>query len=144
MDRAITDVRTSATGILLAEWAPRLLSVLRIVVALLFIEHGAQKLFGFLVPPASGFPAPLSLLWDGAVLEFAGGLLVLVGLFTRPVAFILSGEMAFAYWLFHAPRSPFPVINGGDAAILFCFIFLYFAAAGGGAWSLDRARSNAA
>ena len=144
MDRAITDVRTSATGILLAEWAPRLLSVLRIVVALLFIEHGSQKLFGFPAPPASGLPAPLTLLWDGAVLEFAGGLLVLVGLFTRPVAFVLSGEMAFAYWMFHAPRSPFPVLNGGDGAILFCFVFLYLAAAGGGAWSLDRARSNAA
>ena len=144
MDRAITDVRTSATGILLSEWAPRLLSVLRIVVALLFIEHGAQKLFGFPAPPASGLPAPLSLLWDGAVLEFVGGLLLLVGLFTRPVAFVLSGEMAFAYWMFHAPRSPFPVLNGGDAAILFCFVFLYLAAAGGGAWSLDRARSKAA
>ena len=144
MDRAITDVRTSATGILLAEWAPRLLSVLRIVVALLFIEHGAQKLFGFPAPPASGLPAPLSLLWDGAVLEFVGGLLVLVGLFTRPVAFVLSGEMAFAYWMFHAPRSPFPVLNGGDGAILFCFVFLYLAAAGGGTWSLDRARNNAA
>lgn len=144
MDRAITGVRPSATGVLLAEWAPRLLSVLRIVVALLFIEHGAQKLFGFPVPPANGLPAPLSLLWDGAVLEFAGGLLVLVGLFTRPVAFLLSGEMAFAYWMFHAPRSPFPVINGGDAAILFCFVFLYLAAAGGGVWSLDRARSDAA
>ncbi len=144
MDHAFTGARTSATGILLAEWTPRLLSVLRIVVALLFIEHGAQKLFGFPAPPASGLPAPLSLLWDGAVLEFAGGLLVLVGLFTRPVAFLLSGEMAFAYWMFHAPRSPFPVLNGGDAAILFCFVFLYLAAAGGGAWSLDRARSNAA
>ena len=144
MDRAITDVRTSATGILLAEWAPRLLSVLRIVVALLFIEHGAQKLFGFPAPPASGLPAPLSLLWDGAVLEFVGGLLVLVGLFTRPVAFVLSGEMAFAYWMFHAPRSPFPVLNGGDGAILFCFVFLYLAAAGGGTWSLDRTRNNAA
>ncbi len=144
MDRAMTDVRTSATGILLAEWAPRLLSVLRIVAALLFIEHGAQKLFGFPAPPASGLPAPLSLLWDGAVLEFAGGLLVLVGLFTRPAAFVLSGEMAFAYWMFHAPRSPFPVLNIGDAAVLFCFVFLYLAAAGGGAWSLDRVRSNAA
>ncbi len=144
MDRAITDVRPSATGVLLADWAPRLLSVLRIVVALLFIEHGAQKLFGFPVSPAGGLPAPLSLLWDGAVLEFAGGLLVLVGLFTRPVAFLLSGEMAFAYWMFHAPRSPFPVINGGDAAILFCFVFLYLAAAGGGVWSLDRARSDVA
>ena len=116
-----------------------MLSVLRIVAALLFIEHGTQKLFGFPAPPASGLPAAFALGWYAAILEFAGGLLLLAGLFTRPVAFVLSGEMAFAYWLAHAPRGPFPVLNGGDAAILYCFVFLYIAAAGGGAWSLDRA-----
>jgi putative oxidoreductase len=79
-----------------------------------------------------------------AVIEIVGGVLLLLGLFTRPVAFLLFGEMAFAYWLSHAPRSPFPALNGGDAAILYCFVFLYIAAAGGGAWSLDRARERGA
>ena len=121
-----------------ADWAPRVLSVVRIVSALLLIEHGTQKLFGFPAPPATGTPAMFTLIWYAAVLEFFGGLLLLVGLAIRPVAFVLSGELAFAYWIAHAPRSPFPILNGGDAAILYCFIFLYFAAAGGGAWSLDR------
>lgn len=121
-------------------WAPRLLSVLRIVAALIFLEHGTQKLFGF-PPPASGAgPAAFSLIWFAALIEFVGGLLLLAGLFTRLVAFILSGEMAVAYWMAHAPRSPFPVLNGGDGAILYCFVFLYLAAAGGGAWSLDQGR----
>lgn len=128
----------------IAEWMPYMLSVLRIVVALLFMEHGTQKLFGFPAPPASGLPAAFALGWFAAVLELGGGLLLLAGLFTRPVAFILSGEMAFAYWIAHAPRSPFPVLNGGDAAILYCFVFLYFAVAGAGAWSVDRARSQTA
>ncbi len=125
---------------LAAEWAPRMLRVLRIVAALLFLEHGTQKLFGF-PPPAGGTgPAVFSLIWFAAVIEFVGGLLLLAGLFTRPVAFIMSGEMAFAYWMAHAPRSPFPVLNGGDAAILYCFVFLYLSAAGGGPWSLDQGR----
>ncbi|MGI8724983.1 MAG: DoxX family protein [Methyloceanibacter sp.] len=117
-------------------WAPRVLSILRIVAALLFFEHGSQKLLGF---PASerGAPEILSLPWIAGVLEIVGGTLLVVGLFTRPTALILSGLMAFAYWLAHAPRSVFPVLNGGDAAILFCFIFLYLVFAGGGAWSLD-------
>src|SRR3954464_15795262 len=125
-----------------AEWAPRLLSVLRIVAALIFLEHGTQKLFGFpsRMGGAMAGPAMFSLLWFAAVIEIVGGVLLLLGLFTRPVAFLLSGEMAFAYWLSHAPRSLFPALNGGDAAILYCFVFLYIAAAGGGAWSLDRAR----
>jgi len=132
------------TQTLATEWAPRLLSVLRIVAALIFLEHGTQKLFGF-PPRASGMgPATFSLLWFAAVIEIVGGVLLLLGLFTRPVAFLLSGEMAFAYWLSHAPRSPFPALNGGDAAILYCFVFLYIAAAGGGAWSLDRARDRGA
>jgi putative oxidoreductase len=122
-------------------WAPRMLAVLRIMVALLFIEHGTQKLFGF-PPPMGGEGPPLfSLLGLAAVLEFVGGLLILVGLFTRPVAFLLAGEMAFAYFLAHAPKSFFPALNGGDAAILFCFVFLYFSVAGAGAWSVDAARA---
>jgi putative oxidoreductase len=131
-------------GALAAEWAPRLLSVLRVVAALLFLEHGMQKLFGFPPPlaAAGGTPPALSLLWFTAILEFAGGLLLLAGLFTRPVAFVLSGEMAVAYWMAHAPHSPFPALNGGDAAVLFCFVFLYLAAAGGGTWSVDRTRDR--
>ena len=127
-------------------WAPRLLSILRIVTALLFIEHGTQKMFDF-PPRAEGAPPfDIMTLAPGlaGLLEVVGGLLVLLGLFTRPVAFVLSGQMAFAYWMAHAPRSPFPVLNGGDAAILFCFIFLYLAFAGGGPWSLDATRRRRA
>lgn len=119
-------------------WAPRVLSVLRIVAALLFFEHGTTKLLGF--PPSDHSPEFLSLSWIAGALELVGGAFLIVGLFTRPVAFILSGEMAFAYWMAHAPRSPFPVVNGGDAAILYCFVFLYLALAGGGPWSLDALR----
>lgn len=120
-------------------WAPRMLSVLRIVAALLFMEHGTQKLLGF--PPSSNpGPALLSLSGIAGVLELFGGALLAAGLFTRPVAFILSGEMAFAYWIAHAPRSFFPILNGGDAAILYCFVFLYLAFAGGGPWSMDATR----
>jgi len=122
-------------------WAPRVLALLRIVAAVLFIEHGTQKLFGF--PPTDRpLPDAFTLLWFAAVLELAGGLLILVGLFTRPVAFLLSGEMAFAYWIAHAPKSFFPALNGGDASILFCFVFLYLAAAGPGAFSLDGLRAK--
>ena len=130
------------TQTLAAEWAPRLLSVLRIVAALIFLEHGTQKLFGF-PPRASGMgPETFSLLWFAAVMELIGGVLLLLGLFTRPVAFLLAGEMAFAYFISHAPRNFFPALNGGDAAILYCFVFLYMAAAGGGAWSVDNARER--
>ena len=124
-------------------WAPRLLSLLRIVSALVFMEHGTQKLLNF-PPMAEGMtpPPPLSLLWVGGLLEMVGGALLLVGLFSRPVAFLLAGEMAVAYWMFHAPQSLFPALNGGDAAILYCFVFLYIAAAGPGPWSVD-ARRNA-
>ena len=118
-------------------WAPRVLSIVRIVAALIFMEHGTQKLFGF-PPAANPGPALLSLHGFAAILEVVGGALLVLGLFTRPVAFILSGEMAFAYWMSHAPRNFFPVLNGGDAAILYCFLFLYLACAGGGAWSADR------
>ena len=126
-------------------WAPRLLSVLRIVSALIFMEHGTQKLLGF--PPMSegmSQPAPLSLMWVGGLLEMVGGALLLIGLFTRPVAFVLAGEMAVAYWMFHAPSGPFPALNGGDAAILYCFVFLYIAAAGPGPWSLDSRLNSGA
>ena len=126
----------------LGTWAPHMLAILRIVTALIFMEHGTQKLFGF---PPSDNPSPtaFSFFWIGGVLEFVGGLLVLLGLFTRPAAFLLAGEMAVAYWMFHAPDSVFPVLNGGDAAILYCFVFLYLVFAGPGAWSIDGARARA-
>ena len=124
-------------------WAPRLLGVLRVVAAILFIEHGTQKLFGF-PPTERPMPELFTLMWFAGVLEVGGGLLLLLGLFTRPVAFILSGQMAFAYWMAHAPQSPYPAINGGDAAILFCFLFLYLAAAGPGSYSVDGAREGRA
>jgi putative oxidoreductase len=122
-------------------WSPRLLGLLRIVTALLYIEHGASKLFGF--PPfPMGDVQLFSLLGLAAVLEFFGGILLLIGLFTRPVAFILSGQMAVAYFMAHAPQGFFPANNGGDAAILFSFLFLYVSAAGSGAWSVDNARAR--
>ncbi|HEX8262287.1 MAG TPA: DoxX family protein [Allosphingosinicella sp.] len=124
-----------------ADWAPRLLSLLRIVAALIFLLHGAQKLLGFPpLAPGMAMPEPFTLMWIGGVLELFGGLMLLIGLFTRPVAFVLSGEMAVAYWMFHAPQGPFPTLNGGDAAILYCFAFLYLAAAGPGPWSVDALR----
>ena len=123
----------------LSRWSPRILSVMRIVVALLFVQHGAQKLFGFLAPPGSATPPLLSLLGVAGVLEFFGGLLVVLGLFTRPVAFILSGQMAVAYFMVHAPRGFWPMQNKGDLAMIWSFVFLYLAVAGGGEWSLDRA-----
>jgi putative oxidoreductase len=121
-----------------AQWAPRLLSVLRIVTGFLYAAHGSQKLFGF--PPAQppGAPPLLSLVGVAGLLEFFGGLLILLGLFTRPVAFILSGQMAVAYFMAHAPRGFWPVLNGGELAVFYCFVFLYLAATGGGPWSLDR------
>jgi putative oxidoreductase len=119
-------------------WAPRLLAALRIVSALLFLEHGLVKVLGF---PAGAEPGPqslLSLFGIAGLIEAVGGVLLLIGLFTRPVAFLLAGEMAVGYFMVHAPASFYPAINGGDAAILFCFMFLYLAAAGPGAWSLDE------
>jgi putative oxidoreductase len=115
-----------------------MLSVLRIVAALLFIEHGTQKMFGF--PAGSGPHSPyvlMSMMGLAGVLESIGGLAILFGAFTRPVAFLLAGEMAVAYFTAHFPRSFFPTVNGGDTPVLFCFIFLYFVFAGGGAWSVD-------
>jgi putative oxidoreductase len=128
---------------ILDRWSPYALAALRIVAALIFILHGTQKLFGFPAPPPSGTPPLLSLFGIGGVIEFVGGALLLLGLFTRPVAFLLSGTMAVAYWMFHAPSSLYPLLNGGDAAILYCFVFLLFVFTGPGALSLDRARSEA-
>jgi putative oxidoreductase len=115
-------------------WAPRVLSVVRIMAALLFLEHGTTKLLGF---PAGTQPAMFTLSWTQGVIELVGGLLLAIGLFTRPVAFILSGDMAVAYFMAHAPQSFFPIVNRGDAAILYCFIFFYIFFAGPGPWSLD-------
>jgi putative oxidoreductase len=114
-------------------------AALRIMTGLLFLEHGSAKLFGFPATPNAG-PGFLSLGWFQAILEFGGGLLIALGLFTRPVAFILCGDMAVAYFMAHAPKNFFPVVNGGDAAILYCFIFLTIAVTGAGALSLDGAR----
>ncbi len=121
----------------LSQAAPTVLSLVRIVVALLFLEHGSAKLLGF--PPGGNAPAAFSLSWIAGVLELVGGALLTVGLFTRATAFILSGEMAFAYFLGHAPHGIFPLLNRGEGAILYCFIFFYFVFAGGGAFSLDAA-----
>ena len=119
-------------------WSPRMLSVLRIMTGLLFLEHGTQKLFAF---PGPG-PALTTLLVVQALIELVGGILILIGLFTRPVAFILAGDMAVAYFMAHAPRGFFPTLNGGQLAILFCFVFLYLFVAGGGVWSIDQQRSS--
>ena len=125
----------------LAQYQPQILAILRIVVGLLFLEHGLSKFFGVPVPfPVH--PLPTTLLIAG-VIELVGGFLVTIGLFTRLAAFIASGEMAVAYWMQHFPKSPWPVANMGEAAILFCFVFLYLAAAGPGAWSVDHMRMKA-
>lgn len=123
----------------LDRYTPYALAALRIAAALIFIPHGTQKLFGFPAAPSGGFPPAFSLLWIGAVMEVVGGTLLLLGLFTRPVAFLLSGEMAVAYWMFHAPQNVWPLLNGGDASILYCFVFLLLVFAGPGALSLDGA-----
>jgi putative oxidoreductase len=126
----------------LDRWSPYALAALRIAAALIFILHGTQKLFGFPAPPPNGTPPLFSLFGIGGVLELFGGALLLLGLFTRPVALLLSGQMAVAYWMFHAPRSLYPLLNNGDAAILYCFVFLLFVFTGAGALSVDRTRSE--
>ena len=118
-----------------ADWQPRILGLLRIVAALSFLQHGTAKVFGFPHVPMFDGLQLLSPVGFAGILEVAGGVLLLLGIFTRPVAFILSGEMAFAYFLAHAQKSFFPILNQGELAILYCFVFLYFAAAGGGAFS---------
>ncbi len=116
-------------------WEPRMLSILRIVVALVYLEHGTMKLFG--VPPGQGAPLNTLMIVAG-VIEFVGGVLLLLGLFTRPVAFIVAGEMAVAYFKVHAPMGFWPALNHGEPAVLNCFVFLYLAVVGPGIWSLDR------
>jgi putative oxidoreductase len=119
-------------------YAPHVLAVLRIVAGLLFLEHGTVKLFGFPLDAAPGQQELWTLFGIAAVIELVTGGLIVLGLFTRVAAFLASGEMAVGYWMVHAPQSPYPAVNGGDAAILFCFVFLYLAAAGPGALSLDE------
>ncbi len=126
-----------------ANWTPRILSVLRIIAGFLFIWHGTQKFFNFPpMPPMPGAdsmpPIMVVMIMVAAVLELVGGLLILVGLFTRPVAFLLSGLMAVAYFMAHAPQGFLPLQNGGETAVLYCFVFLFLSVAGGGEWSLDR------
>jgi len=119
----------------LTTYAPQALSLLRIVAALAFMTHGLMKVFHF---PAAAMDGPLPpLLLAAGWLELVGGALLALGLFTRPVAFTLCGQMAVAYWMVHFPKGFYPAQNGGEPALLFCFIFLYLACAGGGAWSLD-------
>ena len=121
----------------LALWSPRVLSILRIVAGLLFLEHGLMKLVHFPIPQA-GVPDPLPpILIAAGAIEIVGGILITLGLFTRIVAFVASGEMAAAYFMAHAPKSFWPGVNQGGEAILYCFLFLYLACAGGGEWSLD-------
>jgi len=127
-----------------AAWAPRVRSVLRIVAASMFILHGTMKLFAFPigVPPKGGTVVLLTQSGLGGILEAFGGALLLVGLFTRPVAFILAGEMAVAYFQFHFPRGFWPLMNQGELAALYCFLWLYFSAVGAGPWSLDAVRTR--
>ncbi|PSJ47657.1 DoxX family protein [Zobellella endophytica] len=122
-------------------WRPRVLSVVRMVSAFLFMQHGGQKLFGFPAAQRGEFDL-FTLSGTAGVLELFGGALLLLGLFTRPVAFVLSGLMAFAYFIVHAPQDFWPLNNGGELAIMFCFTFFYFVFAGGGCWSLDCLRSG--
>jgi len=117
---------------------PYVLSILRIMAALLFVEHGMSHLFGW--PQPLPTPPAFTMYWFAGAIELTGGILVALGLFTRPAAFIMSGEMAFAYFISHAPRGFFPILNGGDEAILYCFIFLYLVFAGAGPLSLDALR----
>ena len=127
----------------LNSWSPRMLSVLRIVTGFMFLWHGTQKLFGY--PPSQrpgggGGLSPLMLV--GGILEFGGGLLFLLGFLTRPIAFLLSGTMAVAYWMAHGTSALLPIQNGGELAALYCWVFLYFVFAGGGDWSVDNLLSG--
>jgi putative oxidoreductase len=123
----------------MAAWAPRALSVLRLIMGLMIIQHGMAKLIGFPAVPSFANLNPLSLIGAAGFIELIGGALLIVGLQTRLVAFIVSGEMAFAYFMAHAPKSFFPLINGGTLAIIFCFTCLFLSTAGPGPWSVDAA-----
>jgi len=136
MKRAITSGETIMTETLNA-WAPRALSVLRIITGLMIIEHGMGKLLGYPALPAYANIKPLSLLGAAGFIELIGGALLILGLFTQPAAFIISGEMAIAYFMVHAPKSFYPLINGGTLAIIYCFACLYLSTAGAGPWSVD-------
>jgi len=127
--------REMSFTILPRSWAGPLLSVLRIVAGLLFLEVGTGKLIGF---PHLPFSEPPAMLYFTGTMEFVGGVLITLGLFTRPAAFVLSGYMAVAYFMVHFPKSFFPAVNGGVPAVLFCFVFLYLAAAGPGPWAIDK------
>jgi len=126
----------------LSRFRPQILSILRIMTALLLLQHGLSKFFGF--PMAMNTPPMFSLFWFAGVIEIVGGVLLLIGLFSRWVAFLLSGELAIGYFLVHAPKGFYPLTNQGEAAVLFCFIFLYLAAAGPGPWSVDATRDKTA
>jgi putative oxidoreductase len=143
---AASDRRKSGEAFMtetMAAWAPRALSVLRIVTGLMIIEHGMGKLLGWPAVPAYAGIKLFSLLGLAGTIELVGGALLILGLFTQPAAFILSGEMAVAYFMVHEPRSFFPLINGGSLAIIYCFACLYLSTAGGGPWSVDAAMKKA-
>ena len=123
----------------LTAWTPRALSVLRIITGLMFIQHGMAKLLGFPVVAQFANLSPFSLLGAAGFIELIGGALLIIGFLTQPVAFIISGEMAVGYFMAHAPKSFFPLINGGTLAIMFCFTCLYLSTAGAGPWSVDAA-----
>jgi putative oxidoreductase len=123
---------------LLGRYSPYLYALLRIVAGLLFVQHGLQKLFGWL--GAKGAVELMSQMGAAGIIEVVGGTLISIGLFTSPVAFLASGEMAVAYFQQHAPRNLWPIMNGGELAVLYCFVFLYFAAVGSGRWSVDALR----
>jgi putative oxidoreductase len=125
----------------LKPYAAQFLSVLRIMSGLLFLQHGTSKYLSFPATKMSGI-SPTTMAGAAGLIELIGGVLLVLGLFTRPVAFIMSGTMAVAYFYAHHPRGFFPIINMGELAVLYCFVFLYIAAAGGGAWSIDRLRSR--
>lgn len=125
----------------LTSWAPHVLSLLRIVAGLLFLQHGLVKLLAFPMPFPNP-PAVGSLIWYAGLIEIVGGVLLILGLLTRLVAVIVAGEMAFAYFMGHAPRSMYPIQNGGNLAILYCFVFFYLVFAGPGPWSIDARRSD--
>jgi putative oxidoreductase len=132
----VTMSRINAT---LTNWAPHVLSLLRIVAGLLFIQHGLVKLFAFPMPFPNP-PAVGSMIWYAGLIEIVGGALLVLGLLTRLVAFIMAGEMAFAYFIGHSPRSIYPIQNGGNLAILYCFVFFYLVFSGPGPWSIDAKR----